>query len=241
MNKFVLLLVAISFAITSTSTANAKEKKEVSLAKVWFKNGNIYEGPMVKHWRTYAQSFTASGHNFHILPEEGGKSIKCKSQQVDSILILRSTHPEFKDSALFVSMVDGRVPLNGPKKKTNKMMRRVTKGQRVDFCTLPFMGNCMRGLKNDDQLLAYWLVRFHDTGEAFVFYSTPIWKGCNKNVEYFRYFCDFIKDSRPGLADAIENKFFPDKETHRQSKVDVGENALIFVDFIDNYLVEKSE
>ncbi len=240
MKNFCFILLAISFAIASTSTAYAKEKEEVSLAKVWFKDGNIYEGPLVKHWSTYAQKFTVSGHNFHIQPEGSDKSIKCKSQDVDSILIIHSTHPDFKDSTLFVSMVDGRVPLNGPKKKTNKMMPRVKQGKKVDFCTLPYMGNCMRGLKNEDQLLAYWLVRFHDTGEAYVFYSIPIWKGCNKNVEHFKYFCDFIKDSRPGLAEAIEARFFPDKETHKKSKTDVGENAMVFVDFIDNYLVENN-
>jgi len=239
MKKLMLLSFAVGALFAFAPSAMAK--KEISQAKVWFKDGTLYEGPLVKHWSTYAQKFTASGHNFHILPEDGKKSVKCESKQVDSILIVQSTHPDFKDSAMYVPMVDGRVPLNGPKKKTNKMMLRKAQGRNVDFCTLPFMGNCMRGLRNDDQLLEYWLVRFHDNAEAFVFYSIPIQKGCNKNVDYLKYFVDRIKDLRPGLAEAIEAKYFPDKETYKKMRVEVVEHPQEFVGFIDDYLSEHRE
>ncbi len=226
-------------ALSAAPVAHANKKEEVKLAKVWFKDGSIYEGPLVKHWVTYGQQFTASKHSFQILPDGSDKAVKCQPSQVDSILILSSTHSELNDSAMFVPMVDGLVPLNGPKRKTNKMMRRVKQGQHVDFCTLPYMGNCMRGLKNDDQLLKYWLIRFHDNGEAFVFFSVPIWKGCNKEVNYLKYFYERIKSNRPGLAEAIKDKYFPDKGTNK--KGEVLENAQEFADFIDDYLAKHPE
>ncbi len=239
MNKVLLFLTAIIVALFTPSTTFAKEKGEVKLAKVWFKDGSIYEGPLVKHWVTYSQRFTASKHNFHILPEGSDKSVKCQSSQVDSILILSSTHSELNDSAMFVPMIDGRVPMNGPKRKTNKLMRRVKQGRYVDFCTLPYMGNCMRGLKNVDQLLKYWLIRFHDNDEAFVFFSVPIWNGCNKESNYLKYFYDRIKSTRQGLAEAIKEKYFPDKGTDKQGEV--LESAQDFVDFIDDYLAKHPE
>lgn len=118
-------------------------------------------------------------------------------------------------------------------------MRRVKQGRHVDFCTLPYMGNCMRGLKNSDQLLKYYLIQFHNNGEAFVFYSVPIWKGCNKEMNYLKYFYERIKSTHPGLAEAIKDKYFPDKGLNKQGEV--LEDAREFADFIDDYLAKYPE
>lgn len=239
MNKLLIFVITIAFTFCIAPPTYAKEKQKVKLARVWFKDGTIYEGSLVKHWVTYAQRFTASKHSFHILSDNGRKTIKCHPSQVDSILILSSTHYELADSLMFVPMIDGTVPLNGPKKKTNKMMRRVKQGHYVDFCSLPFMGNCMRGLRNEGQLLRYWVVRFHDNGEAFVFFSVPIWNGCNREVNYLKYFYERIKDTRPRLAEAIKDKYFPDKVTNMQGEV--LEATRDFADFIDEYLANNPE
>lgn len=240
MNKVLIFLTVIAIALSTSPTTFAKDKGEVKLAKVWFKDGTIYEGPLVKHWVTYGQRFTRSKHNFHILADDGRKTIKCYPSQVDSIYIISSTHRELSDSVMYVPMVDGILPMNGPKKNTNKMLRSIKQGTNVDFCTLLYMGNYMSGLKNRDQLLAYWLIRFHDNGEAFVFYSIPIEKGGNGNVNYVSYFYNCIKDSRPGLAEAIKAKYFPDKETSKKMAVTV-DNKLEFIGFIDNYISEHPE
>ncbi len=237
MNKLLIFVISVAFTFCITTSAYAKEKQEVKLAKVWFKDGKIYEGPLVKHWVTYGQRFTRSKHNFHILPDDGRKTIKCYPSQIDSIYIISSTHRELSDSVMYVPMVDGIVPMNGPKKNTNKMLRRIKQGTNVDFCTLLYMGNYMSGLKNRDQLLSYWLVRFHDNGEAFVFYSVPIGKGANGNVNYVSYFYNCIKDTRPRLAEAVKAKYFPDKETSKKMAVTV-DNKL---EFIDDYISEHPE
>ncbi len=240
MNKLLIFVISVAFTFCITTSAYAKEKQEVKLAKVWFKDGKIYEGPLVKHWVTYGQRFTRSKHNFHILPDDGRKTIKCYPSQIDSIYIISSTHRELSDSVMYVPMVDGIVPMNGPKKNTNKMLRRIKQGTNVGFCTLLYMGNYMSGLKNRDQLLSYWLVRFHDNGEAFVFYSVPIGKGANGNVNYVSYFYNCIKDTRPRLAEAVKAKYFPDKETSKKMAVTV-DNKLEFIDFIDDYISEHPE
>lgn len=240
MNKFLILLIGVALTFGLSTPVSAKEKQEVKLARVWFKDGTVYEGPLVKHWVTHAQRFTRSKHSFHILSDDGRKTLKCHPAQVDSILILSSTHSELSDSVMYVPMVDGIVPMNGQRKNTNKMLRRIKQGTNVDFCTLLYMGNYMSGLKNRDQLLSYWLVRFHDNDEAFVFYSIPIGKGPNVNVNYVSYFYNRIKDTRPGLAEALKAKYFPDKETAKKMAVTV-DNKLEFIDFIDDYISSNPE
>ena len=243
MNKLIgCLAVTVLAVLVSAPCASAKKEKnskdaKISMAKVWFTDGTTYEGPLVKHWSTYTQKFTAPGHNFHILPDPAGRSVKCESSQTDSILIISSIHPDFKDS----TMVDGRVPLNGLKRKTNKMLTRVAVGRNVDFCKLPYMGNWMRGRQNVDQLMEYWLVRFHNTGQAEVFFTIPLQHGSNRSSDCYKFFIERVKQSNPELAEAVNAKFNSDKKTRKASAKEVVENPQIFVDFVDAWLTEHPE
>ena len=236
----IIALCALLMPFVAEAKKEKDSDKQIKAAKVWFKDGKVYEGPLVKHWWTYRQHFTGSGHNFHALPDPDGKSVKYEASDVDSILIIDSTHPDFESGTMYVSMTDGRVPMNGPR-KTNKMLRRVSAGQNVDFCKLPFMGNCQIGLRNQDQFMEYWLIRFHKSGKSFVFFENPLAKGCNKADERIEYFCRMVKDFDSGLADAVTAKFAPDKATRKNMKKKLADDPQLFVDFIDNYLSEHPE
>lgn len=239
-NIVITVLCALLLPFAADAKKSKDDGKKVTAAKVWFKDGKVYEGPLEKHWYTYRQHFTGSGHNFHTLPDPVGKSVKHEAADVDSILIVSSTHPDFEAGTMYVSMADGRVPMNGPR-KTNKMLRRVVTGRNVDLCKLPFMGNCQIGMRNQDQFLEYWLIRFHNTGKSFVFFESPLEKGCNKADERIEYFCRMVKEFNPGLAAAVTERFAPDKKTRKDMKKTLADDPQPFLDFIDAYLTEHPE
>ena len=242
MNKlfyFLTLTVFACVAFTADAKKSKSDKTPVSV-KVWFKDGRVYEGPMVKHWNTYAQSFLASGHNFHTLPDPEAKSVKNDACDTDSILIVSSPDDKWKAGDLYVSF-KGLTPMTGSRKAGGKMLRRTWRGRNVEMCHLPYMGNCMRGLRNDDQRMEYWMVRFPKTGDAVVFYDNPLGKGCHKPLFKSLYFVDRVEKFNPGLAQAVKDKFIPDKQTGKEMSNAILEKPELFMEFVDNYLTENPE
>lgn len=81
-------------AVSLTLTAADKGKKDddgksdkTITAKVWYKDGTVYEGPLLKHWRTRRQGYLNSGHNSHTAPADGaGKNPRILLDFIDSYL-----------------------------------------------------------------------------------------------------------------------------------------------------------
>ena len=235
-----MLSVVMASVLLSSFDACAKNNKkenqeETITAKVWFKDGRIYEGPLVKHWRTYGQTFLAPGHNFHILSEDGkGKTVKCEAKNTDSILITESSHPDFKAGDFYVSF-NGKTNVLGGR-TMHKLLKREQSGRNVDFCKLTYIDNCISAGANMDQWMEYWIVWFRASGRAAVFFETPLSNGCHGPC------CNWgtyeIKKHNEALADAINEKFCADKEMRRKYILQIQENPMLYVDFIDNYLSE---
>lgn len=235
----ILIIVALASAAPLAYAKKSKtdEKKEVTV-KVWFKDGSVYEGPMVKHWCTYRQMFLGSGHNFHTLPDPTAKSVKHEAADTDSILIVSSSSEQLNAGELYVSF-SGLTPMMGGKRKCNKMLFRARQGRNVEMCRLPYMGNCQVGMRNDDQRLVYWMIRFPQTGDAVAFYINTLQKGCTKPRAIIDYFVERVEKFDPGLAKAVKAKFSPDKKTRKEMNKTLLENPDLFVDFVDNYLTEN--
>lgn len=231
----VLAPVALICAISLSANAKKEDKEDKRIeAKVWFKDGRVYQGEMPKHWLTYGQTFLASGHNFHILSDQG-KNVKCQVKDVDSILIVSSSHEKF---------VPGDFYLPAEKfsayKKT-KLVRRIKQGRYVDFCRMPYIGNCQVAGMQMDQRMEYWLVRFSNDGKTYFFFDNPLNKGCHKPKFYVRAFYNSIKKSYPDLAEAVMARFDSDDKKKRKAIAqDIAENPEILVDFVDQYLIEHS-
>lgn len=242
MKNFLTFVVAVMASLLSFGVV-AKDKKEtdsekVITAKVWFKDGSVYEGPLLKHWRTRRQTYLNPGHNFHTEPVDGSdKTVKHEAQETDSILIISSTHEDFQAGDFYVAYNGkGRGALH-------KMLRCGGRGRHADIFKLPYWGNCSHGMMQLDQFMESWYIRFHDTpDEIYNFFNNALEKGCNKSKAYLKDFCKSLdKAGMPGLADAIKNRFCPDKETSKESAKLIGENPQLLLDFIDNYMDTKAE
>lgn len=232
-------ICAISLSSPVLANAGNKEKtpERINAAKVWFKDGSVYEGPLVKHWRTHRQTYLVPAHNFHILPDPDGKSVKCQAKDTDSILIISSTHPDFKDGDFYVSFNGKTNALGG--RTMHKMLKREHAGKNVDLCKLTYVGNCVRGKLNIDQWMEYWAVRFRDTGRIAMFYANPLQKGCNKAWCFWGV--TEIAKSHEALGDALTEKFVSDKETRKEAANAIAADPMVYIDFIDNYISEHPQ
>lgn len=105
----VILIITSLAGALKASAKNDNDKDARIEAKVWFKDGRIYEGELPKHWLTYRQTFINPGHNFHIVSaDKPGKTIKCEASEVDSILITASTHTSFKAGDFYLPAANGK-------------------------------------------------------------------------------------------------------------------------------------
>lgn len=235
--KFAVTLLTSVMTLLMASDVSAKNDNTDNdggtvTAKVWFKDGRVYEGPLLKHWRTYSQTFLSPAHKFQTRSEANGKSVKCDARETDSILITGSAHPDFRTGDFYVSF-SGKTNVMGGR-AIHKMLKREHAGKNVDFCKLPYTGNCVRAGANMDQRMELWLVRFRNTGYAAVFFDNPLENGCNAPV------CEWggkeMRKRFPELAEAIDARFSPDKHTRSESIMAIWENPMIYIDFIDRYL-----
>lgn len=242
MKKYIqTLLPLIACILLCAPAAMAKKDKEDKEnnddkrieAKVWFKDGRVYEGLMPKHWLTYRQTFINPGHNFHIVsPDDPDKTIKCEASDVDSILITASTHESFEAGDFYLP-----APKISFKKGKYKLIRRVSAGRNLDFCKMPYIGNCVVAGMNMDQRIEMWYIRFKDTGEVVSFFAYPLQDGCQKPRFDPSNLASRVKKTNPGLSEAVMQRFTSkDKETHKKYAADVMENPQLFVDFVDEYL-----
>ncbi len=235
--RFLTVLVSVVLICIMSISANAKkedkEGKRIE-AKVWFKDGRVYQGEMPKHWLTYGPTFLASGHNFHILSDQG-KKVKCQAKDVDSILIVSSSHEKFVPGDFYLPVEK----FNAYKK--SKLVRRIKHGRYVDFCKMPYIGNCQVAGMQMDQRMEYWLVRFANEGRAYFFFDNPLESGCHKPIFDVGAFYYAIRKSYPDLAEAVMARFGPDdKKESKAIAQEIAENPEIFVDFVDQYLIEHS-
>ncbi len=235
--RFLTVLAPVALMCAISLPANAKnENKEGKRieAKVWFKDGRVYQGEMPKHWLTYGQTFLAPGHNFHILSDDG-KKVKCQAQDVDSILIVSSSHEKFTSGDFYLP-----AEKFGPRKKT-RLVRRIKHGRYVDFCKMPYIGNCQVAGMQMDQRMEYWLLRFANDGKAYLFFDNPLGAGCHKPTFTVGAFYHGIRKSYPDLSEAVMARFGPDDRKERKAIAqEIAENPEIFVDFVDQYLIEHS-
>ena len=237
--KPVLLLksaiVIITILASSISAYGKGESTDKTItAKVWFKDGSVYEGPLLKHWRTYSQTFMMPSHSFQITDSDG-KSKKYGTKDTDSIMITSSTHPDFKAGDFYVSFNGKTNTLGG--RKIQKFLKREHAGKNVDMCKLTYIGNCEGRANNAnmDQLMEYWLVRFRDNGQVSIFFDNPLENGCNRPS--CTCINKVISKINPGLTKAIESHFFPDdKDTRMKSIMAIQQNPMVFINFIDTYL-----
>lgn len=240
-NLFSLFTVIFVFATTLNVSAqkgknddedNGKGKIE---AKIWFKDGRVYEGLMPKHWLTYKQTFLNPGHSFHIVsPDDPSKTVKCEAADVDSILITASTHDDFAAGDFFLSVAGISF-----KKGKYKMIRRVYDGRNIDFCKMPYIGNCKAGIMNLDQRIEMWWLRMKTDGELYMFYSNPIEAGCHKPEFYAKDIAEDFKEINPALSEAIMERFYPkDKKARKELAKEVLDNPQIFVGFVDDFLTK---
>ena len=108
-------IAAIAILALSISAHGKEESTDRTVtAKVWLKDGSVYEGPLLKHWLTYSQTFMMSSHNFQITDSDG-KSKKYGTMDTDSIMITSSTHPDFKAGDFYVSFNGKTNTLGGRK------------------------------------------------------------------------------------------------------------------------------
>lgn len=236
---FLKAAIAVIAILALSISAHGKEENtdQTVAAKVWLKDGSVYEGLLLKHWRVYSQTFMMSSHNYNITGPDG-KSKKYGAKDTDSIMITASTHPDFKVGDFYVSFNGKTNTLGG--RKINKFLKREYAGKNVDLCKLTYIGNCEDRTNNAnmDQLMEYWLVRFHDNGQVSIFFDNPLENGCNRPS--CTCINNVISKINPGLTEAIESHFFPDKETRGKSILIIQQNPMVFVDFIDTYLIENA-
>ncbi|MDE7438437.1 MAG: hypothetical protein K2M93_08125 [Muribaculaceae bacterium] len=233
---FLKSAIAVITVLTLSLSAHSKKENndQTITAKVWFKDGSVYEGPLLKHWRTYRQTFMMPAHDFHIAGPDG-KSMKHGAKDTDSIMITGSTHPDFKAGDFYVSFNGQTNTLGG--RKIHKFLKREYAGKNADMCKLTYMGNCTVSGKNMDQLMEYWLVRFRDSGRVSIFFDNPLQNGCNRP----RGSCinNVISKINPELTKAIESHFFPDKETGQESILAIQKDPMVYINFIDSYLTNN--
>ncbi len=233
--RFVKLPVFMAIALLSAAPLSAKKHQDERRieAKVWFKDGRVYEGELPKHWLTYRQTFINPGHNFHIVsPDKPDKTLKCEASDVDSLLITASTHGQFKAGDFYL-------PAAGIsfKKGKYKLIRRISSGRNVDFCKMPYIGNCVVAGMNIDQRIEVWYVRFKDSGKLTSFFFYPLQDGCKKAEFAPDNLASAVKDANPGLAEAVLQRFSSkDKQTRKDYAAQVMENPQLFVDFVDDYI-----
>lgn len=241
MKPTLFLKQAIAVIAILTLSLGAYGKKENTdqtvTAKIWLKDGRVYEGPLLKHWRTYNQTFMMSSHNFQIT-DPNGKSKKYGAKDTDSIMITGSTHPDFKAGDFYVSFSGKTNTLGG--RKIHKFLKREHAGKNVDLCKLTYIGNCedRSNNANMDQLMEYWLVRFHDKGQVSIFFDNPLQNGCNRPS--CTCINKVISNINPELTKAIESHFFSDKETREKSILTIQHDPMVYVNFIDTYLTENT-
>lgn len=228
-------LIALSMAMAVSAKGKTKDVekdngKEIT-AKVWFKNGSIYNGQLVKHWNTRRQTFRDQGHNFHTVnPDGSDKSIKHEAKDTDSILIISSTHEDFNAGDFYMAYNgEGRYALH-------KMLLRKNRGSYADIFTLLYWD--VGGTKPQIQLMNTWYIIFHDNpSEIYPFYDKALQSGQRKTKVNLKNFCKLLeKNGRKELADAITQQFRPDKRTSKESEALIKENPSILLNFIDEYL-----
>lgn len=230
------LLVLLAVMLLTAQPAYAKKDKDDDgriEAKVWFKDGRVYEGELPRHWLTYRQTFINPGHNFHIVSaDKPGKTIKCEASEVDSILVTASTHERFKAGDFYL-------PARGIsfKKGKFKLIRRISAGRFVDFCKMPYIGNCTVHGMNLDQRIEMWYVRFKNTGEVVSFFAYPLQDGCQNARFDPSNLASRVKKTDPGLSESVMQRFTSkDRQTHKDYAAQVMDDPQIFVGFVDDYL-----
>ncbi len=233
-----LLLTLLAMLVPVAAYARKEKDKEENsdkeiIAKVWFKNGDVYEGKLPKHWRTRRQTYLNPGHNFHTVdPTDSSKTIKHETKDTDSILIISSTHPDFNAGDFYIAYNgEGRGALH-------KMMLRMENGRHAYICKLPYWSNCTSGHMQLDQLLESWYLCFRkEKPDIYYFYQIALQNGCNKTRSDIKHLCKSLKKSgMEGLAEAITAKFYPDKATGKESNKAIRENPGILLEFVDNYI-----
>lgn len=232
-----LLTVATALASVEAEAKKNKNKDEsddskmITSAKVWFKNGTVYEGPLPKHWRTRRQTFFDQGHNFHTPPADGSdKTVKHEAQETDSVLILSSTHEDFAPGDFYLSY-------NSKERYgMHKMLFREKQGRHADLYSLLYWDT--GGTKAQIQLMKAWYIIFHDDlSEIYNFHDSPLQPGQRKSKVYLKDLSKWLKKTGPeGLAEALTQKFQPDKKTSKESEALIKENPVVLLEFIDDYL-----
>lgn len=234
--KSAIAVIAI-LALSISVYGKEENTDQTVMAKVWLKDGRVYEGPLLKHWRTYGKTFMMSDHNYQIIGTDGNPK-EYGAKDTDSIMIMASTHPDFKVGDFYVSFNGKTNTLGG--RKIRKFLKREYAAKNVDLCKLPYIGNCEDRTNNAnmDQRMEYWLVRFRDTGQVSIFFDNPLENGCNKPS--CTCINKVIAKINPGLTKAIESHFFPDdKDTRMKSILAIQQNPMVFINFIDTYLTEN--
>lgn len=199
-----------------------------------FKDGTVAESLMTGHWKGYGPTFLAPTHKFKLVDDGNGKARKYKAHDVDSVLILDSTHKKFKAGEMYVAF-NGKTNAMGGR-PFHKMLLREAAGRRVDLCRMPYVGNCIVSHFNKDQRMEYWFIRFRDTGRAVIFFDNPTERGCHKPSVWVRWFSEYIAKDYPGLAEALDTRFRPDREASQKSAELIAGNPRVFFEFIDDYL-----
>ncbi len=234
---FTILASAIALSMAFCAVAKDKKKdeekdngKEIT-AKVWFKNGSVHEGQLVKHWHTRRQTFLDQGHNFHTVNPDGrDKSIKHEAKDTDSIRIISSTHESFNPGDFYMAYNgEGRYGLH-------KMLLRHKHGRHADIYTLLYWD--AGGTKPQIQLMNAWYICFHDnTSEIYNFYNKALQSGQRRSKIYLKDLSKSLKKAgKDSLADAIMQKFCPDKKTSKESEKLIKEEPAILLNFIDEFL-----
>lgn len=237
--KQLYVIIASILALSMAFVASAKDKKKdvekddgkEIIARVWFKDGSVYDGQLVKHWHTRRQNFLDQGHNFHTVnPDGSDKSIKHEAKDTDSILIISSTHEAFHPGDFYMAYNgEGRYALH-------KMLFRYNQGRYADIFTLLHWD--VGGTKMQIQLMNTWYIIFHDNpSKIYMFYDKALQSGQRKSKVYLKDLSKLLeKNGRKELAGAITQQFCPDKKTSKESEALIKENPSLLLDFIDEYL-----
>lgn len=228
-----IIAISMAFAASAKDKNNDVEKDDGKkiIARVWYKDGSIYDGQLVKHWHTRRQNFLDQGHNFHTVnPDGSDRSIKHEAKDTDSILIISSTHEAFKAGDFYMAYNgEGRYALH-------KMLYRYDNGSHADIFTLLHWDT--GGTKVQIQLMNTWYIVFHDApSELYIFYDRALQSGQRKSKVYLKNLSkELEKNGRKELADAITRRFCPDKKTSKESEALIKENPSLLLNFIDEYL-----
>lgn len=244
---FTMRLTALLLAIILGGVCmdiEAKKKKDkgdednskVITARVWFKDGTVYEGQLAKHWRTRRQTFLDQGHNFHTVPADGSaNTVKHETRETDSILILSSTHEDFAPGDFYMAYNgEGRYGLH-------KMLRRYRQGRHADIYTLLYWDT--GGTKSQIQLMEMYYLLLHDNpSEIYILYNKALQGGQRKSKVHLKDLSKSLNKTGPaGLAEALTQKFQPDKKTSKESEAIIKENPGVLLEFIDDYLDSRGK